>query len=49
MQKYDADYQALSDPLWQKYYLKTGDRGNGHNRPLPESRVPKDEHGKSNH
>ncbi len=36
MEKYGADYQALSDPLWQRYYLKTGDRGNDHSRPLPE-------------
>lgn len=37
MDDYDAAYQALSAPLWQKYYLQAREENNGHDRPLPES------------
>jgi len=37
MDEYDTAYQALSEPLWQKYYLQSRERGNGHDRPMPES------------
>jgi MoaA/NifB/PqqE/SkfB family radical SAM enzyme len=39
MEEYDAAYQALSNPLWQKYYLQPREQGDGHDRPLPESQV----------
>ncbi len=38
MEKYDAAYQTLSDPVWQKYYLKSAGPGNGRNHPGSENR-----------
>lgn len=39
MESYDAAYQTLSDPLWQKYYLQPRSQSDGHDRPLPGSQV----------
>jgi len=39
MEEYDAAYQALSDPLWQKFYLKPKGQGDSHDHLLPKSQV----------
>ncbi|MCE5207185.1 MAG: radical SAM protein [Chloroflexi bacterium] len=37
MDEYDAAYQNLSAPLWEKYYIQPNGHNDGHERPLPES------------
>jgi len=39
MEEYDAAYQVLSNPIWEKYYLQPTRQGDEHDRPLPESHV----------
>jgi MoaA/NifB/PqqE/SkfB family radical SAM enzyme len=34
MDEYDSAYQGLTDPLWKKYYLQSGEQSNGGDRPL---------------
>jgi hypothetical protein len=36
MDAYDQTYQALTQEIWQNYYLREGDGKDGQVKPLPE-------------
>ncbi len=39
LEAYDEAYASLTDPIWQKYYLNSQNKGKIHDRPSPERRV----------